>query len=98
MAKVLVLRDLSKKINVDLLRNNLHIPILANTYPKDGAGVAIIDADTEPDWDWADITIVVGTVETGTHEVDIKIGANEDVEGAIIEYLRTVDDSDVAES
>lgn len=96
MAKVLVVKDLSVPIDAELLRNNIHEEITLNSMPK-GEGIAIFDADKEPDWSWPDTVIKVGTVETGRHHVDITIGKNEDVEGAILDYMQTISDSDIAD-
>jgi len=68
--------------------------VSVNSYPK-GEGLAILDANREPDWAWPTYTIVVGDVNIGKHHADLKIPKGSDAATTIVDTLSILQDADV---
>lgn len=83
-------------LNLDLLRQGLKEDVTKNSYPKE-EGIAVFDCGREPDWAWAEYTIVAGECEIGRHHFDLKIGKAEDIASQVIDTLSVLEDSTVDE-
>jgi hypothetical protein len=91
--RVLIVVTREIKLEPNDLSMYLNADIRKNTNPDQG--IAIYEAGKEIDWSWPDITIKVGEVDTGRHNIDLTIAKSEDVVGAIVEYLMALEEGSV---
>jgi len=80
------------EINDETIKAALKEEIKHNSYPRE-EGIAVFDCGKEPDWSWADNTIVVGLCELGRHHADLTIGKTEDATSQIISTLSILAES-----
>lgn len=62
-------------------------PTYKNQMPPPGEtreGWVFMQCGKEPDWSWPDYTIVIGTCETGRHEITEHVLATEDIKTHLI--------------
>lgn len=79
--------DAPKDIDTEGIADATSENVYKNTMPPPGEvreGWVFMDADKEPDWSWPDYSIVVGTAETGRHEVTERILSTEDIRTHLI--------------
>jgi len=94
--RTLVILGPGSEIADQTIKDALKEDITHNSYPK-GEGIAVFDCGKEPDWSWADSTIVVGKCELGRHHADLVIGETDDATSRIIETLSVLAESNPAE-
>jgi len=83
--KLLIIKGVGSNIDVALLQQHIKEPITQNSYPTTPSGIAIIAGNNEPNWEWPDEVIKVGTAETSRHHVDATLDPNTDVESQILD-------------
>lgn len=75
----------------------LEEPGYVNQIPA-GEGIAYFDCGKEPDWSWAEYTIVVGDCNIGRHHADLTLSGGEEATSDIVETLLTIAESMEGES
>lgn len=92
--KLLVIKGIGANIDTALLEMHIKDPITHNSYPTEPAGIAIIDANKELNWEWPDEVVQVGEAEVGRHHIDAILDPNTDIESAIMELYEAANDNE----
>lgn len=86
--RILVIIGADTKITVDkqAIADATLEKFWVNTMPPNQEeGWVFMDCGKEPDWNWPDYVIVIGTCETGRHEVTEHIQSTEDIKSHLVD-------------